>query len=533
MFSMSVVSNFVKRTQIFRIRENSQDPFEFDDAQDTSTSEGVSRVNNQEKLGLPPVEIEKEAPPKEPPPRMANVWIYDGDAYDLSDFIKQHPGGEFFIGRMKNRDITTLVNIFHPNPEKNKRMLKKYALGRKAVPEDVHPKYAAPEFLFREGFDGWRDTPKFNFGNKEQLLNRIKARLNKPEMKKKIAQMDFMFDAVTIILGIVYILVQLLRLNFTQYMPIYLFVPLMAVLRISLSGAGHYLIHRPQVRLNKVLAQIFDLSYVPMAFVVTDGHTLMHHPFTQSEVDIKRNVFTAMLDLPRYYRIPVHTVHKLAHVLVGMFVRTIEICMLGIKFGVKDLYGSWQGSLPHYVGLFGMRILLLGELILFCMHGDFGAWLAQFVLTLWLSTFMIVASHDFEEAEAEAEIREEQDWAVFQIKNAYDLTMIGNKYIDCFLSAGLSPHRVHHVLPYQKSGFANVISEDVVREEAEKFNIVWSQPKNFFIDRLPILAKHYLFSPSRMAKEKNLGLLKEHLHPQELLTSVKYILKGFAGIGSI
>ncbi|MBD2776506.1 cytochrome b5-like heme/steroid binding domain-containing protein [Iningainema tapete] len=530
---MNVVEQTVKQEQMLKGSDFEQ-PTELV-RQNTTIVEDIKRPHNQ-KPELPPEEMGKKLPLKEPPPNMPNVWVYDGEAYDLSDFIKQHPGGEFFIGRMKNRDITTLINIFHPNPEKNKKMLKKYALGRRALPEDVHPKYAAPEFLFRKGFDGWKDTPKFNFDSQDQLLNQIKIRLNKPEMKKKIAQMDFMFDGVTIILGIVYILVEVLRLNFTQYMPVYLFVPLMVVLRISLAGAGHYFIHRAQVRLNKIFAQIFDISYVPMAFVVTDGHALMHHPYTQSEVDIKRNVFTAMLDLPRYYRIPVHTVHKLAHILTGMFVRAIEISMLGFKFGVKDLYGSWQGSLPHYIGLFGMRILLVSELILFCLHGDFGAWFAQFVLTLWLSTFMIVASHDFE-AEVELETRvnhkEEKDWAVFQIQNTYDLTMIGNKYVDCFLSAGLSPHRVHHVLPYQRSGFANVISEDIVREEAEKFNVVWEQPKNFFIDRLPILTKHYLFSPSRMAKEKNFGLWKEHFHPHELQKAVKYIMQGFAGIGSI
>ncbi|MEH1959417.1 MAG: cytochrome b5 domain-containing protein [Nostoc sp.] len=584
---MNAIVQAFKHIQIFRHREKNQKLSEFVLAHDASIAEDISRVKNQEKPQLPadampaevtepsrsagyayakeppaimpnvnseekpqlpPGEIGKEPPAimpnvnseekpqrppgeigKEPPPNLPNIWIYDGEVYDLSDFIKRHPGGEFFIGRMKNRDITTLVNIFHPNPEKSKRVLKKYALGREARPEDVHPKYNAPPFLFREGFDGWRDTPKFNFQNKEQLLNRIKTRLNEPKMKKKIEQMDFIFDVVTIILLIVYILVQVLRLNFMQYMPIYLFVPLMAALRISLTGAGHYLIHRAQVRLNKVFAHIFDISYVPMAFVVTDGHTLMHHPFTQSQVDIKRNVFTAMLELPRYYRIPVHTVHKLGHVLTGMFVRLIEICALGIKFGVKDMYGSWQRGFPHYVGTFGMRVILVGELILFWMHGDLGAWLAQFVLTLWISTFMIVASHDFEEEEADPS----EDWAVSQIRNSYDLTMIGNKYIDCFLSAGLSPHRVHHVLPYQKSGFANIISEDIVREEAEKFNVVWSKPKNFFFDRLPILVKHYLLGPSRTAKENNFGLLKEHFHPQELIRSVKYVIQGFLGIGSI
>jgi Cytochrome b5-like Heme/Steroid binding domain len=464
-------------------------------------------------------------------PNAPSVWIYDGEAYDLSDFMKRHPGGEFFIGRMKNRDITVIVNIFHPNPIKTKKILQKYALGRKSRPEDVHPKMDAPPFLFREDFDAFRDTPKYDFQNKEQLLNSLKARLNKPEMKKKIAQIDFIFDAITVTLLVAYILVQVLRLNFMQYMPLYMFVPLMVMMRISLSGAGHYLIHRPQVGFNKIFAQIFDINYVPMAFVVTDGHNLMHHPFTQSDVDIKRNVFTAMLELPRFYRIPIHTIHKFGHVVTGMFLRFTELCILGFRFGVKDMYGSWQRGLPHYIGNFGMRFILLAELLLFWINGDIIAWLLQFAFTLWFSTFMIVASHDFEKTEVDRS--EGQDWAVSQIKNSYDLTIFGNKYIDCFLSAGLSPHRVHHVLPYQKSGFANIISEDIVREEAEKFDIVWLSPKNFFLDRLPIMAKHYLLCPSRTAQEKNFGLLKEHFHPQAVITSMNYILKGFAGIGSI
>lgn len=460
-----------------------------------------------------------------------NVWIYDGEAYDLSDFIKKHPGGEFFIGRMKNRDITVIVNIFHRNPEKVKKVLQKYSLGRKARPEDVHPKMDAPPFLFAEDFNAFKDTPKYNFQNKEQLLPKLKARLNNPEMQKQVAFSDLIFDFITVTLFIAYILVQVLRLSFVQYMPLYIFVPLMVMLRISLSGAGHYLIHRPQVSWNKVFAQIFDINYVPMAFVVTDGHNLMHHPYSGSKVDIKRNVFTAMLELPRFYRIPIHTLHKLGHVVTGMFFRCTELCMMGFKFGVKDMYGSWQRGLPHYIGNFAMRFILLAELLLFTINGDIIAWVLQFALTLWLSTFMIVASHDFEGTEVDG--AEVQDWAVAQIKNSHDLTIFGNKYIDCFLSAGLSPHRVHHVLPYQRSGFANIISEKIVREEAEKFDIVWQPPKNFFLNRLPLMATHYLLCPSRTAKEENFGLLREHFHPQAVVTSMKYILQGFAGIGSI
>ena len=105
--------------------------------------------------------------------------------------------------------------------------------------------------------------------------------------------------------------------------------------------------------------------------------------------------------------------------------------------------------------------------------------------------------------------------------------------IDFFLSAGLSPHRVHHVLPEQKSGFANIVSEDIVREEAEKLNLTWHEPKNFFTDRLPVMVKHYLLRPSRLATEKELNLLAEHLHPQALRTSLIYVLQGLIGVGSI
>jgi hypothetical protein len=481
----------------------------------------------------PEDESELPPPPLDGTP-LPNVWIYDGEAYDLTEFIAKHPGGQFFIGRTKNRDITAIVNIFHRNPERVKKVLKKYSLNRPAEQKDLHPKCNAPAFLFNVGFNSWRDTPRYDFTRKGQLLNRIKARLNKPEMRQKVDRMDFWFNVVSVLLVTAYFLLQGLRLSFAQYIPLGLFIPLMAMLRISLSGVGHYLIHRPQIGLNKVFANVFDINYVPLTLVVTDGHSLLHHPYTQSDVDIKKNVFTFMLELPRYYRVPIHTIHKIGHVVTGMFVRVIEIFNLSIKAGFKDMYGSWQLGLPHFVGTFGMRFLLLGELILFALNGDWVAWLGQFFVTLWISTFMIVASHDFEE-EKTTEKRNwaEEDWAVLQIEGSYDLTMIGNKYIDCFLSAGLSPHRVHHVLPFQKSGFANIISEDIVREEAEKFGVEWVQPKNFFRDRLPLLVDLYLATPSRMAQDKNYGLLKEHFHPEAFKTTVDYLVKGFTGVGSI
>ncbi|WP_280339982.1 fatty acid desaturase [Nocardia neocaledoniensis] len=482
-----------------------------------------------------PDEQERELPPPPGPggrPPVNNVWVYNGRAYDLSEWISKHPGGEFFIGRTKNRDITSIIGSYHRDPERIARMIERYSLDRAATPEDIHPKNNAPDFLFKEGFNSWDDTPKYAFDDKNDLLHKIKARIKEPELAARLKRMDRAFDIVVAFLIFAYFAVQGLRLWDTSWMPLPVFVIAMVLLRSSLAGFGHYAIHRAQKGLNKYAVNAFDMNYVALSFVTADGHALLHHPHTQSEVDIKKNVFTMMMQVPRLYRVPVHTVHKFGHLLTGMIIRLLDVCRLTRKVGIKDMYGTWRGALPHFIGSFGVRFLLVAEFIAFAVAGDFWAWALQFVITLWISTFMVVASHDFEVPTEELHT-ETEDWAVNQLEQAYDLTVVGNKYVDCFLSAGLSSHRVHHVLPFQRSGFANIATEDVVREESAKFGVEWLPAKSFFGDRFPKLCRTYLLAPSREAEENRWGLVREHCAPTALKTCVTYTVQGFTGIGTV
>ncbi|MGY0498905.1 fatty acid desaturase [Nocardia sp. FBN12] len=482
-----------------------------------------------------PDEAERELPPPPGPggrPPVNNVWVYNGRAYDLSDWISKHPGGEFFIGRTKNRDITSIIGSYHRDPEKIARMIERYSLGRDATPEDIHPKNNAPDFLFKDGFNSWDDTPKYKFDNKSDLLHQVKSRLKEPELAARLKRMDRAFNIVVGVLIFAYIAVQALRLYDTSWMPLPAFVIAMVLLRSSLAGFGHYAIHRAQKGLNKYAVNAFDMNYVALSFVTADGHALLHHPHTQSEVDIKKNVFTMMMQIPRLYRVPVHTVHKFGHLLTGMIIRLLDVCRLTRKVGIKDMYGTWRGALPHFIGSFGMRFLLVAEFVAFAIAGDLLAWGLQFVITLWISTFMVVASHDFEIPTEELHT-ETEDWAVNQLEQAYDLTVVGNKYVDCFLSAGLSSHRAHHVLPFQRSGFANIASENVVREEAAKFGVEWLPAKSFFGDRFPKLCRTYLLAPSREAEENRWGFVREHCAPSALKTCVVYTAQGFSGIGTV
>lgn len=488
---------------------------------------------------LPAVE-ESERPAEQPrPPHppggrpMADVWVYNGLAYDLSDWIAKHPGGAFFIGRTKNRDITNVVNSYHRDPERVERILRRYALGRDATPADIHPKHNAPPFLFKDDFNSWRDTPSYRFDDKTDLLHRVRARLKDPALAARIKRMDTVFNIVVVVLAIAYFAVQGLRLVEPAWMPLWLFVIAMVVLRSSLVGFGHYAIHRPQKGITRFAASTFDLNYVALALVVADGHTLLHHPHTQSEVDIKKNVFTMMMQLPRMYRIPVHTVHKFGHLVTGMAIRFVDVVRITRKVGADELYGSWRNALAHLTGSSAVRLLLIGEQVVFTVAGDFWAWALQFVVTLWVSTLLIVASHDFEDDTDEDDEPGTDDWGLHQLREAYDLKIVGNRYVDCFLSAGLSSHRVHHVLPFQKSGFANIATEDVLREEAAAFGVEWLPAKSFVTDRLPKLSRTYLLSRSRQARDNDWGFVREHFSADAVKVSASYVAAGFIGLGSV
>ncbi|WP_155763953.1 cytochrome b5 domain-containing protein [Mycobacterium asiaticum] len=475
----------------------------------------------------------RPGPPPGGPPVLSDVWVYNGRAYDLSDWIAKHPGGAFFIGRTKNRDITAIIASYHRDPAVVERILdRRYSLDRAATPRDIHPKHNAPPFLFKDDFNSWRDTPQYRFDNHNDLMHRVKARLTEPALAARIKRMDRLFNIVVVLLAIGYFAVQGVRLIEPRYMPLWAFVIAMVVLRSSLVGYGHYALHRAQRGWNRFLANAFDLNYIALSLVVADGHTLLHHPYTHSDVDIKKNVFTMMMRLPRLYRVPVHTLHKFGHTVTGMAVRLADVWNMTRKVGVQEGYGSWRNALPHFLGSSAVRLLLLTELTVFVAAGDFWAWALQFAATLWLSTFMVVASHEFEDEQQGCPVAGD-DWGVDQVQHANDLKVFGNRYVDCFLSAGLSSHRVHHVLPFQRSGFANIVTEDVLREEAAKSGVAWLPAKSFFTDRLPKLSRTYLLSPSREAKQRNWGLLREHLSLTAWKESANYVAGGFVGIGSV
>jgi Cytochrome b5-like Heme/Steroid binding domain/Fatty acid desaturase len=461
-------------------------------------------------------------------------WIVDGRAYDFTEWMTRHPGGSMWFKQTEGRDISALLHTYHREPARLQKVLKKYeieelagvnVLPKLTVPprsdslrpmsnvsgpvsdQDLLPKLGIPPFLLAPDFDARKDLPKLDYSDEGSLLAEIRRRVNERFSKKALRKYDRAFDAVTWAIAIAH--VATLALLITGLIPAWAFVVIMVVTRTSLAGAGHYHLHRkwkqPRGRRSfsfPIGKALFDINYVGTSLIGSDGHVLLHHPYLGSGADVKKTFFDSMLRLHPALRVPGYTLHKLGICLTGLSFRAREISKFERPREAQgDPAANPDGGRTDF---WVIRAWILVEFALCLATGYIVAWLVQFFVTLWFNTFLVVASHDFEEsatAEELARIPEplRNDWAANQICLSYDLSVVGNRWVDLWLSAGLSPHRVHHVLPWQGSGFANLAVEDTVREVCAEVGIAWERPRSLIFERFPVVIKHYLLVPARPA----------------------------------
>jgi hypothetical protein len=461
-------------------------------------------------------------------------WIVDGRAYDFTKWMRLHPGGAMWLRQTEGRDISALLHTYHREPARAQKFLAKYEIKELAgktirpkviVPpragdvtpppidasppvteDDLLPKLGIPPFLLAPDFDARRDLPKLDYRDQGSLLAEIRAKLNATFSKKDLRKYDRAFDVVTWIIGAAH--VAALALLIARLIPAWAFVIIMVVTRTSLAGSGHYHLHRKWKDQGRrftmpVGKALFDINYVGTSLIGSDGHVLLHHPYLGSGADVKKTFFDSMLRLHPVLRIPGYTLHKLGICLTGLPFRAREIAKFERpRRNTQDGSSSTADAIRTDFWL--IRAWIVVEFAACLATGHIVAWLVQFFITLWFNTFLVVASHDFEDSATEEELAAipeplRNDWAAQQICLSYDLSVVGNRWIDLFLSAGLSPHRVHHVLPWQGSGFANLASEATVREVCAQVGIAWERPRNLIFERFPAVMKHYLLCPVRPA----------------------------------
>jgi len=247
-------------------------------------------------------------------------YYIDGKIYDFSDWQKIHPGGDVFFRCSFQRDISALVHAYHRNPEALKPILEKYEVELKDVkPRDVLAKgMNVPPFILPPDFDARRDVPIYNW--EKGFMKALRKRINAPELQRKIKRADLAFDVTAVVILVCHILVSFVCL-YLDVLPAWLFVACQVVCRTSLAGVGHYHVHRAKNGKTDWGDGLFDMQYVGAASVLSDGHVMLHHVYTETPADVKRTVFTFMLTLPRLWRVPLFTAQKFGEFFSGHLIR--------------------------------------------------------------------------------------------------------------------------------------------------------------------------------------------------------------------
>ncbi len=91
--------------------------------------------------------------------------------YDLTDFIKIHPGGADWIKLTKGTDITEAFEVHHIYPDAPERLLEKYEIRKATEPRNF-------KFTFKD--DGFYRTFKRRVGTKLRTVDR------RPEQTSKV-----------------------------------------------------------------------------------------------------------------------------------------------------------------------------------------------------------------------------------------------------------------------------------------------------------------------------------------------------------
>jgi len=466
-----------------------------------------------------------------------HLWFIDGESYDLTEFMPKHPGGAQYLVFPGN-DLSITFWSYHKDPVRNKKVLQQYKVD---VPDARPNRWHLPDsakFLLPDDFDARNDIKVYNFDpeDKKLVLNECRNQCKNPAIMKDMRRLDKMFDEHCMYMRWGYIAFVACWLYFG--IPWYISMPFFAVMRTALGGAGHYFTHRPQPSGGGAWSCLFDMNYIGVHITLIDGHNVGHHAPTMSKADPKTGFFGAMMALPRLVRVPCFTLHKFGHFITGIFIKLVEVHTFPdaplVKFShIKKPDGShavqricWASWLVH--------IYLVAEAVAAYYCGLKYDWFLQFFVSLWMNTLMVVSSHDFE-----CQIifeKDTDDWGKFQLANCLDLTITGNPYVDCWFSAGLSPHRAHHIFPWQRSGYANVLTTPIVEAAAAKFGLKWEAPRSLFGSRLPSIFKAYILGPLADPFTRKViypSFYEEHTHLAPYLECLKFIGLGFTGIGSL
>jgi fatty acid desaturase len=360
---------------------------------------------------------------------MKNYWWYRGEAYDLTQFIKKHPGGSMYLNLTQGKDITHLFETYHVLKDKVKVM--KYLKSMKVAHMSGQgarvsmPNYPVPDPI---GDLFYRDVIQ---------MARIVTDNN--------YKIPTSYILVYFISGIIYAFLFKLWLQGIWWSPF----PLAMICWIFSVGTSHDASHFA-ISNNPIINRICMWTAVPFIYnpvLWIYQHTISHHPFT-NHPDYDWDM-------------------RISYPLVRYSISSKWLSIMK-KSWIAQLYIFFVATLYLSIGRVLERLITRKKL-----RADFDLWIPFLlsVLTLlspwfmdnrpgfWLKlihailpfvlisiVFIIVtsATHMHYDCQNSA-LTESETWSTKMVSTSWDY-MVDSKWCN-FLTGGLNCQSLHHLLP--------------------------------------------------------------------------------------
>ena len=389
-----------------------------------------------------------------------HLWCYKNKIYDLSKFIKIHPGGTHWIELTRGSDITDFVETHHFEIDKIEEILKKYYV------KDSEKKH---NFL------------RYDWSEKG-LYQNLKKRIFK-QLKGRSPSATFFTKLQYFIL---------IGLFFSSFYCLYLTqskvtAMVTGFLCLSMLGIGHTYIHKK----TSYFRYCADVTLFG-SYQWTISHALSHHTYPNLEIDIEIQSVEPFI----YY-----LSNKPKNPIINIVVGHILFTFLGVLNYIRRFLFSFVGKdkfQPENI------IPLIELLILWSNAQSFYSALQLFIimhsiasLHLLLGTF---PNHRTDHHWSEGDPKPSKDFAEHTIITTSDHSVKLPLMLAYILFGGFNDHILHHLFPILERSLLPEFKEILI-EECKKVGIVYKEC-NFFRNFWGVYLAFFREKPYYIKKNK-------------------------------
>ena len=400
-----------------------------------------------------------------------NYWYIDGIAYDFTDFVKKHPGGEYALYLGQGRECKPLIWSYHLEIEKVEKYFKTYRLpsNHPSQLQNVAEMKFEPINKFSWNEDGFYATVK------REAVKHFKENNLSPKAGFW-GFFSFFFSVMTMFLSMYVMCTQTVYTNYIAALVHGVFRAVIVVQ--STHGGSHFaysynpMVNRWIYRVGTILIGLWN----PKVWDIQ--HVVAHHNYTNEwpyDTDSGFPIKSITYNQKRF------GYHKYQHIYIWLvYAFTIPLVLLN---SVKDTIIGRQVLFKLNYQVIGARLevwactflsifyLLIPFFFLSFKSAFFISMVSNITSSLYFS-LQFVVNHEVDDIFANGPVDGVVDWGEYQVNES--TSFAPHSRLSLYMAGGLNTQIEHHLFPGVYFGHYEALHK-ITRNVCKDFGIHYNE----------------------------------------------------------